>query len=151
MNNLVNEAISKFISDTSPKPSSSPKNESERKRYKKSSHIIHYKGSKQVNSEIIINEKGIGNLRELSIVSDQKINPYLEIDGENVLLSANSWEELSQITLYTTTITAQTNGSDFVLSFNKLRFMRSILIRVDFTTKATIKRVIGTYDLCEVL
>lgn len=152
MNDLAELAIAHFIKDTSvPKPLSTYITDPTRNKYKKSSRIIHYKGSKPVNSEIIINESGIGNLRELAVISDQKMNPYLEIDGNNILSSANSWDELSQITLYTTTIIAQTNGSDFILSFNKLRFMKNIFLRVDFNKKGTIKRAIGTYDLCEEL
>ncbi len=148
MNDVVSETIQKFIEDTSPKVIYQNTKEI-KKRYKKSSRFITYKGSKPVNSEIIINEKGIGKVRELAIISEQKLNPYLEIDGENTLQAVNSWEELAQVTLYTTTVIAQTNGSDFILSFNNLNFMKNIFIRVDFEQKGTIKRVVGVIDFCE--
>lgn len=145
MSGIVSESIQQFIISTTPKKDNSP----QKKRYKKSSRLVHYKGNKQVNSEIIINESGIGNLRELSVISNQKMNPYLEIDGINTLLSANSWNELAEISLYSSTIVAQTNENDFILSFNKLKFMKNIFLRIDFENKGTIKRAIGTYDLCE--
>lgn len=151
MSGIVKEVIESFIKDTSvPKLiDKSVISGLVKKRYKKSSRIIHYKGSKPVNSEIIINETGIGKLRELSIISEQKMNPFLEVDGVNTLSSISSWDELAKITLYTKTIVAQTNGADFILSFNDLNFKKNIFLRVDFENKGTISRVFGTYDLCE--
>lgn len=149
MSGIISETIQKFITDTSPSQHIDNKIKTEKKRHKKSSRFITYKGSHPVNSETIINEKGIGKVRELAIISEQKINPYLEIDGENTLQSINSWDELAQVTLYTTTVIAQTNGTDFILSFNNLNFMNNIFLRVDFEPKGTIKRVIGVIDFCE--
>lgn len=142
----VKEAISQFIISTTP-----PQQPTQKSKYRKSTHIVNFQISNLTSSETVLDIKGIGSLREIFISSPQKINPYLVIDGEDALRSINSWDQLAQITLYTTTIIAQKNGNDFVLSFNKINFTKSLFLKISFDTKSTISRAFGVYDLCEMI
>jgi len=98
---------------------------------------------------MVFEKSGTGVLREISVIADQKINPLIELDGKQPFGARSEWDDLSSITLYSTTIVARQVGSNYVLSLNKLYFRQDLSIFVWFNTDATISGIFGVYDLCE--
>lgn len=112
----------------------------------KSSRIINKNISREVRSEIIADIIGVGELREITIVADSAINVILKVDGENLLEGISQWSELNAITLYNDTITARVDGTNYVFSLKKIRFIKSLFLQVYFDTNANISSIFGIYD-----
>ncbi len=153
---IVETAIQAFIQDTGGsnggkivQPDAS--GEVGKKRYKKSTNIINRKNISVTKGEMVFKESGIGVLREISVIADQKINPLIELDGKQPFGARSEWDDLSDITLYSTTVMARLVGSSYVLSLNNLYFKHDLSLFVWFNTDTTISAIFGVYDLCEVL
>lgn len=117
--------------------------------YKMSTRIISRRNISTTTGESIFKEEGIGVLREITVVADQKINLQLELDGRQPFGSRSEWDDLAAITLYSETVVAKLVGSDYVLNLKLLHFRQGLSIFAWFSTQATISNILGVYDLCE--
>lgn len=63
----------------------------------------------------------------------------------------STFDDLSDVTLYSEIIVAKQVGSDYIINFKSLYFMKQMRIQAWFGTDATISRIFGVYDLCEEL
>ncbi len=100
---------------------------------------------------MVFEKSGIGVLREIAIIADQKINSLIELDGKQPFGARSEWDDLSDITLYSETIVARVVGGNYVLSLKNLYFQHDLSIFVWFSTNATISGIFGVYDICEAL
>lgn len=122
-----------------------------KKRYKRSTNIINRKNISVTQGEMVFEKSGIGVLREIAIIADQKINSLIELDGKQPFGARSEWDDLSDITLYSETIVARVVGGNYVLSLKNLYFQHDLSIFVWFSTNATISGIFGVYDICEAL
>ncbi len=121
------------------------------KRYKKTTRIFLYRNVSTSIGEKIFAENGMGVLREITVVANQKINIEIELDEIKLFGARSVWDDLASISLYSDTVMARLVGSDYVLNLKELNFKHSLSIFVWFSTDATISGIFGVYDLCEVL
>lgn len=149
---IVETAIQAFIQDTGSKqvvePSAAHPGQ---KRYNRGTRIINRRNISTTTGERIFKQDGIGVLREITVVADQKINLDIELDGRQPFGARSEWDDLAAITLYSETIVAKLVGSDYVLNLKNLYFKHDLSIFAWFSTQATISNILGVYDLCEVL
>lgn len=96
-------------------------------------------------------ESGIGVLKEITVIADQKINLNIELDEMQPFGARSDWDDLSNVTLYSETIVARLVDSNYVLNLKSLHFMHGLSIYVWFNTDATISAIFGVYDRCEAL
>lgn len=152
----VETAIQAFILDTSmsngskivePGASIQPI----KKQYRKSTDIISRKNISTTKGEMLFKHSGIGVLREITVVADQKINTLIELDGKHPFGARSEWDDLSNITAYSETIVARQDGSNYVLNIKNLYFKHDLSIYAWFRTDATISSVFGVYDSCELI
>ena len=151
---IVETAIQAFIQDTGGsnggkiiEPGAST--QLGKKRYKKSTRIISRRNISTTTGEKIFKEDGIGVLREITVVADQKINLQIELDGRQPFGTRSDWDDLAAITLYSETVVAKLVGSDYVLNLKLLHFKHDLSIFAWFNTLATISNILGVYDVCE--
>lgn len=121
----------------------------DKKRYKKSTRIIHRRNIGTTAGEKLFKQSRMGVLREITIVADQKINLQIELDGMKPFGARSDWDDLVSISLYSDTVVADLVGSDYVLNLKKLHFRTGLEIFVWFSSDATISNIFGVYDLCE--
>lgn len=120
-----------------------------KKRYKRATKDISRKNI-ATSSEDILKVLGIGFVKEIVIVADNKINLILHIDGREFLVDRSTWDDLAAITTYSNTITARVVGSSFVLILSEFYFKKSFDMKVYFSVAANITSILGFYDVCEV-
>lgn len=149
---VVETAIQAFIQDTG--SGSARVNEPDaaqqgKKRYKRSTRIINRRNISTTSGERIFKEEGIGVLREITVVADQKINVQIELDGRQPFGARSEWDDLAAITTYSETVVAKLVGNDYVLNLKSLHFKQGLSIFAWFSTQATISNILGVYDLCE--
>uniref|UniRef100_A0A6M3IFX4 Uncharacterized protein n=1 Tax=viral metagenome TaxID=1070528 RepID=A0A6M3IFX4_9ZZZZ len=147
---IVETAIQAFIQDTgSNRVIESAAAQPDKKKYTRSTRIINRRNISTTTGEKVFEQEGIGVLREVTVVADQKINLQLELDGRQPFGSRSEWDDLAAITLYSETVVAKLVGSDYVLNLKLLHFKQGLSIFAWFNTQATISNILGVYDLCE--
>jgi len=152
MSEIVETAIQAFIQDTGSgankviEPAAAQPG---KKHYKRSTRIINRRNISTTTGEKVFEQEGIGVLREVTVVADQKINIQMELDGRQPFGARSEWDDLAAITLYSETVVAKLVGSDYVLNLKLLHFKQGLSIFAWFNTQATISNILGVYDLCE--
>lgn len=115
---------------------------------KLSSEIISRSVSRITSSEVILEHKGQGYIKDLTIVSKSKINLVIQIDGKPLIDFATTFDKLNSITTYTDTITARQVGTDFVVNIKELFFTKYIKIEANLTTPNIIPTIFYLYNCC---
>lgn len=151
MNDVVETAIQAFIQDTGKSEVTVVQSGNDKKRYKRSTQIINRKNISTTKGENVFRISGVGVLREITVVADQKINLQIELDGKQPFGARSEWDDLTDITLYSETIMARVVGGSYVVNIKSLHFKNDLSIFVWFATDATISGIFGVYDLCEAL
>ena len=149
--NLTEVAIKEFInsSDESKHTQVTLKDRKlSNNKFFRSSRIINRNISREIRSEVIADIKGVGELREITVVADTAINVILKVDDNNLLEGISQWDELNAITLYNDLVTARIDDNNYIFNLKKIRFTKSLFLQVYFDTNATISSVFGIYDLC---
>ncbi len=149
MDEIVNTAIRTFVQDTGDNITEPAAVQRGKKKYKRSTQIINRRNISTTKGERIIKEKGIGVLREITVVADHKINLDVELDGRQPFGARSEWDDLADITLYSETVVAKLVGADYVINLKSLYFKQGVSIFAWFSTDATISNILGVYDLCE--
>lgn len=115
---------------------------------KLSSEIISRSVSRITSSEVILEHKGQGYIKDLTIVSESKINLVIQIDGKPLIDFATTFDKLNSITSYTDTITARQVGTDFIINIKELFFTQYIKIEANLTPPNTIQTIFYLYNCC---
>jgi len=95
----------------------------------------------------ILSAKGVGELREIVVIADQKINVIANVDGSDLLYGKNDFDNIASMALYSKYIDARYDDPNYIMGFMGLYFKESVDIEIWFDDPAVVSTVIGVYDL----
>ena len=102
----------------------------------------------ELSGEIsILNIEGTGELREIVIVANNKINMIPKIDGVDMLYGRNRYDEFSTASVHSKTIEARYDDPNYIVGLNNIHFLNTVDIRVLFDSLTVISNLICIYDV----
>jgi hypothetical protein len=94
----------------------------------------------------ILNVIGAGELREIVVIADQKINVIVTVDGQDILYGKNDFDNVSTTSVHSKYIEARYDDPDYIVGFNGIHFQHSLDITLWFDNPAVISSIVGIYD-----
>jgi hypothetical protein len=95
----------------------------------------------------ILNVIGPGELREIVVIADQKINVIINVDDQDILYGKNDFDNISITSVNSKFVEARYDDPNYIVGFNGIHFQKSLDITVWFNTPAIISSVSGIYNL----
>ena len=113
--------------------------------------IINLKGLKASNSYKILDLKGQGKLKELTVSLNIKPDLYVRVNGSELYNNHASFDDLSTISEYSDVVSAITSvtGDNYIINIKEVKFTKSIVVSLFFNGNATINNIFCIYDLME--
>jgi len=95
----------------------------------------------------ILSAIGSGELREIVIIADQKINVIVKADGQDILFGNNQFDNISVTSVNSKFIEARYDDPNYIIGFSGIHFQSSLEIIIWFDTPAIISSIVGLYDV----
>jgi hypothetical protein len=91
---------------------------------------------------------GSGIVREVAIVVDQPISVAPKIDGVDILNGNNSFDNLTTVSQYSSTVNALYDDPRYIITIGKVRFEESFEVVIWPQVTTNVLSVTCTYELC---
>lgn len=113
--------------------------------------LINKKGLNASRGYKILDLKGHGKLRELTVSLNVKPDLYVKVNGNELYNIHASFDDLSTISEYSEVVSAITSaaGDNYIINIKEIKFTDSIVISLYFDGNATINNIFCIYDLME--
>ena len=95
----------------------------------------------------ILSVEGAGELRELSITADKKINIIPKVDGNDLLYGRNTFDEIATTSAHSRTVEAKFYDPDYAIGLSDIHFLKSLDIQIWTDSSATVSSLMGMYDV----